>query len=186
MIDSISTSDKGAWSPRIVAFFCNWCTYTAADLAGVSRLKYASNTRVIRLMCSGRVDPQFILDALAKGADGVLIGGCHPFDCHYAEGNYKCLRRFEMLKRMLKDMGIEEDRIRLEWISAAEGAKVKIVINDMVGRLTELGPLGLPGKFEEWDKEMEQFAHSVQAADAAQGAPDCVHAQQSKTEAAHV
>ena len=96
------------WKPRIVAFFCNWCTYTAADLAGVSRLKYAANTRVIRLMCSGRVDPQFILDALARGADGVLIGGCHPGDCHYVEGNYKMLRRFQMLKRMLKDMGIEE------------------------------------------------------------------------------
>jgi F420-non-reducing hydrogenase iron-sulfur subunit len=174
------------WKPRIVAFFCNWCTYTAADLAGVSRLKYASNTRVIRLMCSGRVDPQFILDALAKGADGVLIGGCHPFDCHYAEGNYKCLRRFEMLKRMLKDMGVEEDRIRLEWISAAEGAKVKTVINEMVARLTELGPLGLPQRFEEWDKEMEHFAQGVQAADAAQGAPGCAHPQPQQQEVAHV
>lgn len=174
------------WKPRIVAFFCNWCTYTAADLAGVSRLKYASNTRVIRLMCSGRVDPQFVLDALAKGADAILIGGCHPFDCHYAEGNYKCLRRFEMLKRMVKDMGIEEDRIRLEWISAAEGAKVKIVINEMVTKVTELGPLGIPQKFAEWDKEMEHFTHSVQAADAAKGAPCCAHAQPQKKEVAHV
>jgi F420-non-reducing hydrogenase iron-sulfur subunit len=164
------------WKPRIVAFFCNWCTYTAADLAGVSRLKYASNTRVIRLMCSGRVDPQFVLDALAKGADAVLIGGCHPFDCHYAEGNYKCLRRFEMLKRMLKDMGIDEDRLRLEWISAAEGAKVKTVINEMVARITELGPLGIPQKFEEWDQEMEHFAHEVQGREAGKGAPDCAHA----------
>ena len=81
------------WEPRIVAFFCNWCTYTAADLAGVSRMKYAANVRTIRLMCSGRVDPQFIMDAFAKGADGVLIGGCHPGDCHYGEGNYKMLRR---------------------------------------------------------------------------------------------
>jgi len=95
------------WKPRIVAFFCNWCTYTAADLAGVSRLKYAANVRVIRLMCSGRVDPQFILEALARGADGVLIGGCHPGDCHYVEGNYKLLRRFQMLQRLLRDMGIE-------------------------------------------------------------------------------
>ena len=107
------------WEPRIVAFFCNWCTYTAADLAGVSRMKYAHNVRIIRLMCSGRVDPQFILDALAKGADGVLIGGCHPGDCHYVEGNYKALRRFRMLKRMLAGLGIEEERVRLEWISAA-------------------------------------------------------------------
>ena len=149
---------------RMVAFFCNWCTYTAADLAGVSRLKYASNIRVIRLMCSGRVDPQFILDALAKGADGVLIGGCHPGDCHYVEGNYKMLRRFQMLKRMLQDMGIEEQRVRLEWISAAEGEKVKRVVNEMVGASPERsGPLGLPQRFEDWDAEMEHFAAQVEA-----------------------
>jgi F420-non-reducing hydrogenase iron-sulfur subunit len=147
-----------AWSPRIVAFFCNWCTYTAADLAGVSRMKYASNARVIRLMCSGRVDPQFIVDALSKGADGVLIGGCHPGDCHYAEGNYKMLRRFRLLQRMLRDMGIDERRVRLEWISAAEGEKVKTVINEMVEQLTALGPLGLPGRFEDWDREMIELA----------------------------
>ena len=135
------------WKPRIVAFFCNWCTYTAADLAGVSRLKYATNIRVIRLMCSGRVDPQFVLDALARGADGVLIGGCHPGDCHYVEGNYKMLRRFQMLKRMLADLGIEEQRVRLEWISAAEGDKVKRVVNEMVGQVQKLGPLGMPEKF---------------------------------------
>jgi F420-non-reducing hydrogenase iron-sulfur subunit len=148
-------SANGSWTPRIVAFFCNWCTYTAADLAGVSRLKYAPNIRVIRLMCSGRVDPQFILEALVKGADGVLIGGCHPNDCHYAEGNYKCLRRYQMLQRMMRDMGIEEDRLRLEWISAAEGEKVKNVVNDMVAKLTELGPLSLPRKWAEWDAELE-------------------------------
>jgi F420-non-reducing hydrogenase iron-sulfur subunit len=151
------------WKPRIVAFFCNWCTYTAADLAGVSRLKYAANARVIRLMCSGRVDPQFIMDALAKGADGVLIGGCHPGDCHYVEGNYKMLRRFQLLSRMLEDMGIEKQRVRLEWISAAEGEKVKVVINDMTEQIRKLGPLGIPGKFEEWDLEMEQFEAEVQA-----------------------
>ena len=146
------------WTQRIVAFFCNWCTYTAADLAGVSRMKYAANTRTIRLMCSGRVDPQFILEAFAKGADGVLIGGCHPNDCHYAEGNYKMLRRFELLKRMLKDLGIAEERFRLEWISAAEGEKVKSVINDMVKKLTVLGPLDLPGKVADWDREMTEPA----------------------------
>ena len=108
------SSPSGTWKPRIVAFFCNWCTYTAADLAGVSRMKHASNVRIIRLMCSGRVDPQFIVDALARGADGVLIGGCHPNDCHYVEGNYKCLRRWQMLKRMVADMGIEPERLRLE------------------------------------------------------------------------
>ncbi|OFW47788.1 MAG: methyl-viologen-reducing hydrogenase subunit delta [Acidobacteria bacterium RIFCSPLOWO2_12_FULL_67_14b] len=152
----------GAWSPRIVAFFCNWCTYTAADLAGVSRLKYAPNARVIRLMCSGRVDPQFVLDAFARGADGVLIGGCHPGDCHYAEGNFKMLRRFQLLKRLLRDMGIEEPRLRLEWISAAEGEKVKAVINDMTARLKSLGPLGLPRQFAEWDSEVVKLTETIQ------------------------
>jgi F420-non-reducing hydrogenase iron-sulfur subunit len=145
---------SASWQPRIVAFFCNWCTYTAADLAGVSRLKYAPNVSVIRLMCSGRVDPQFILDAFAKGADGVLIGGCHPGDCHYVEGNYKTLRRFEMLRRLLAGFGIEAGRLRLEWISASEGDKVRTVVNDMVEKLKMLGPLNLPDRFTEWDREM--------------------------------
>jgi F420-non-reducing hydrogenase iron-sulfur subunit len=153
------------WTPRIAAFFCNWCTYTAADLAGVSRLKYASNVRVIRLMCSGRVDPQFVMDAFAKGADGVLIGGCHPGDCHYVEGNYKTLRRFEMLKRLLHDLGIEEQRLRLEWISASEGDKVRTVVNDMVEKVRTLGPLGMPQKFENWDKEMAELEEKVAAAE---------------------
>ncbi len=154
------------WSPRIVAFFCNWCTYTAADLAGVSRLKYASSVRVIRLMCSGRVDPQFVLDALAKGADAVLIGGCHPSDCHYVEGNYKCLRRFQLLKRMVKDMGIEDERLRLEWISAAEGDKVKSVINEMSETIRRLGPLGIPEKVVDWDREMDLFAAGIEVVEA--------------------
>lgn len=153
------------WKPRIVAFFCNWCTYTAADLAGVSRMKYAPNARVIRLMCSGRVDPQFILEALARGADGVLIGGCHPGDCHYVEGNYKALRRFQMLRRVLDGMGIERERVRLEWISAAEGDKVRSVINDMVDRIRGLGPLALPSRHKAWDEEMalleEHVAHGM-------------------------
>lgn len=156
---------NGNWKPRIVAFFCNWCTYTAADLAGVSRLKYASNIRVIRLMCSGRVDPQFILEAYSRGADAVLIGGCHPNDCHYVEGNYKMLRRFNLLQRMLKDLGIEEKRLRLEWISAAEGEKVKRVVNEMVQDVTALGPLHLPQKVADWDKEVKwlQAAATLQA-----------------------
>lgn len=130
-----------SFEPRIVAFFCNWCTYLAADLAGTSRIKYAPNTRVIRVMCSGRIDPQFVLDAFAKGADGVLIGGCHPNDCHYQEGNYKALRRYHLLKRLVRQMGIEEERLRLEWISAAEGDRVRVVVNDMVEKIRALGPL---------------------------------------------
>jgi F420-non-reducing hydrogenase iron-sulfur subunit len=129
------------FEPTIVALFCNWCTYLAADLAGTSRVKYAPNTRVVRVMCSGRVDPQFVLHAFANGADGVLIGGCHPGDCHYQEGNYKALRRFRLLQRMLAQMGIEPERCRLEWISASEGERVKLVVNDMVERVRALGPL---------------------------------------------
>ena len=142
------------YEPKIVAFFCNWCTYTAADLAGVSRMKYADNIRIIRVMCSGRVDPQFVMEAFARGADGVLIGGCHPGGCHYIEGNYKALRRFHLQKRMLKELGIDEARFRLEWISASEGEKVKTVVNDMVEKLRKLGPLNLPGKFRTWDEEV--------------------------------
>ena len=149
------------WEPRIVAFFCNWCTYTAADLAGVSRLRHAPNARIIRVMCSGRVDPQFILDAFSKGADGVLIGGCHPGDCHYMEGNYKTLRRVQLLKRMLNQMNIEEHRFRLEWISASEGERVKTVINEMTEQVRALGPLGLPEKIQDWDKEMEILEQTV-------------------------
>jgi F420-non-reducing hydrogenase iron-sulfur subunit len=151
------------WEPRLVAFFCNWCTYTAADLAGVSRLKHAPNVRIIRVMCSGRVDPQFVLDAFAKGADGVLIGGCHIGDCHYVEGNYKALRRVQMLRRILRGMGIQDGRFRLEWISASEGEKVKLVINDMVDKLRALGPLGLPRRFQEWDRELAPPEQAVEA-----------------------
>ncbi len=164
------------WQPRIVAFFCNWCTYTAADLAGVSRMKYAANVRVIRLMCSGRVDPQFILEALARGADGVLIGGCHPGDCHYVEGNYKMLRRYEMLKRMLGNMGIEPERVRLEWISAAEGEKVKRVVNEMTEQIRKLGALNLPQRFADWDQEVLALEQSVHEHERQQAEPEAVHA----------
>jgi len=131
------------FEPKIVAFFCNWCTYTAADLAGISRMQYAPNVRVVRLMCSGRVDPQFVLAAFHGGADGVLIGGCHPGDCHYQEGNYNARRRFELLRLMLRDMGIEDERVRLEWISAAEADKVQRVCNEMTEQIRALGPLRL-------------------------------------------
>jgi len=137
------TESKAPFEPRIVAFFCNWCTYTAADLAGTARMKYAPNARVVRVMCSGRLDPQFVLAALREGADGVLIGGCHPGDCHYQEGNYKALRRHYMLKKLLCEMGIEEERVRLEWISASEGDRVQRVMNEMAEQLRRLGPLCL-------------------------------------------
>lgn len=134
--------EKG-FEPRIVAFFCNWCTYTAADLAGTARMTYAPNIRIIRLMCSGRLDPQFVLAAFRHGADGVLIGGCHPGDCHYQEGNYKALRRYLLLRRVLRQMGIEEERLRLVWISASEGDRVQKVANEFTETIRRLGPLRL-------------------------------------------
>ena len=128
------------FEPRIIAFFCTWCTYTATDLAGISRMTYASNARVVRVMCSGRVDPQFVLAAFQEGADGVLIGGCHPGDCHYQKGNYKALGRYILLKKMLVQMGIEPERLRLEWISASEGDRVQAIINEMTKQIRQLGP----------------------------------------------
>jgi F420-non-reducing hydrogenase iron-sulfur subunit len=134
---------EARFEPKIVAFFCTWCTYTAADLTGISRLTYAPNVRTIRLMCSGRLDPQFVLEAFHRGADGVLVGGCHPGDCHYQEGNYKAARRIELLHAVLREMGIEDERLRLEWISASEGDKVQRVCNEMTEQLRRLGPLQL-------------------------------------------
>ncbi len=130
----------GNYEPTIVAFVCTWCTYLAADLAGTSRMTYSPNVRLVRVMCSGRVDPQFVLSAFRWGADGVLIGGCHPGDCHYQEGNYKALRRFALLKKLAADMGIEDERLRLEWISASEADQLKAVVDDMVEKLRRLGP----------------------------------------------
>lgn len=150
------------FEPRILAIFCNWCTYTAADLAGVSRMKYAPNARIVRVMCSGRVDPQFVMTAFAKGADGVLIGGCHPGDCHYIEGNYKALRRVTLMRKMLTDLGIEGERFQLEWISASEGEKVQRVVNNMVEKIKELGPLNLPERFKSWDEEVEELKRELE------------------------
>jgi F420-non-reducing hydrogenase iron-sulfur subunit len=129
------------FEPKIALFACNWCTYAAMDLAGTSRMKYPPNFRVIRLMCSGRVDPQFILEAFRNGADGVLVTGCHPGDCHYIEGNYKALRRIILLRRILESVGIEKERLRLEWISAGEASKFVRIAHEMVRQIKELGPL---------------------------------------------
>ncbi len=133
------------FEPRLVGFLCNWCSYTGADLAGTSRMAYAPNLRVIRVMCTGRVDPQFVLKAFRAGADGVLISGCHPGDCHYKEGNAKALRRHILLSRVLTQFGIEPERFRLEWVSASEGSKFQQVCNDFTERLRKLGPLNLNG-----------------------------------------
>ena len=130
-----------AFEPKILGIFCNWCSYTGADLAGTTRIKYAPNVRIVRVMCSGRVDPSFILKAFQEGADGVLVAGCHPGDCHYIEGNYKTMGRIPILKKMLSQFGIEPDRFRLEWISASEGDRVAKVVNEMTEQIRELGPL---------------------------------------------
>jgi len=129
--------------PKVVMFCCNWCTYAGADLAGTSRLQINPNFRVIRTMCSGRVDPQLVLEAFLKGADGVIIGGCHPGDCHYISGNYKALRRVVLLKKLLSQLGINQERLRLEWISASEGKKFAAVVNEFIQKIESLGPLEL-------------------------------------------
>jgi len=128
------------FEPNIIGFLCNWCSYAGADLAGTSRLKYPPNIKSIRVMCSGRVDPVFILEALRKGADGVLVAGCHPGDCHYQSGNYKTNRRIKLLKKLLQEMGIEPERVRFEYISASEGVKFAQVVTDFVDELKKLGP----------------------------------------------
>jgi len=137
-------SDNG-FEPKIVAFLCRWCSYAGADLAGTSRLKYPPNIIPIRVPCSGRVDPAWVLDAFARGADGVFIGGCHPGDCHYVAGNYKARRRVVLLKKLLPQLGIEPERLRLEWISATEGQRFAQVVTEFVAQLRALGPIGTEG-----------------------------------------
>ena len=129
------------YEPKLVGFLCNWCSYAGADLAGVSRFQYPTNLRVIRVMCSGRVHPAHILEAFKDGADGVLVAGCHiPSDCHYISGNFKAQRRVAMVKKLMEQLGIEPERLRLEWISAAEGDKFAKTIREMTEDLKKLGP----------------------------------------------
>ena len=128
------------WEPKIVAFFCNWCTYGAADLAGVSRLQYPSNIRVIRVPCSGRISPKFILSAMRQGADGVWVSGCHPGDCHYIEGNYYARRKFLLFKNLMNHMGIEPKRLHFSWISSAESTKFQKTAIDVVEAVKQVGP----------------------------------------------
>ena len=137
------------FEPRIVAFLCRWCSYTGADLAGTSRIQYPSNVSPIRVMCLGRVDPTFVIKALSDGADAVLIAGCHPGDCHYQEGNYKAMRRYRMLLKMLDRFGIERERVRLEWVSASEGDKFAKVVKELTEAVKALGPLNWSANWEE-------------------------------------
>ena len=128
------------FEPKIVALLCNWCSYTGADLAGTSRIAYMPNIRIIRIMCSGRIEPTFVLKAFREGADGVLLCGCHPGDCHYHEGNYKCLRRYYLLQDYIEQMGIKKERIRLEWISASEGKQFADLADEFTQTIKDLGP----------------------------------------------
>ena len=148
-------------APRVAAFLCNWCSYTASDLAGTARIKYSPCARILRVMCSGRVDPAFVLKAFALGADGVLIAGCHPGDCHYIEQNYKTLRRHSMLQYFLGQMGIEEQRLRLVWASAAEGQHLAESIDRFVEDLKKLGPLNWSTNWEENGQRLEALAAIV-------------------------
>ena len=129
-----------AYQPRIVGFLCNWCSYAGADMAGTSRLSYPPNIRIIRVPCSGRVDSLFIAKAFQQGADAVLVAGCHPGDCHYQEGNYHTRRRLAVFGRLLEFLGIEEQRLRLEWVSAAEGKRFSQLINEFTQEVAQLGP----------------------------------------------
>ena len=136
--DEIETKEE--FEPKIIGFLCNWCSYTGADLAGVSRLQYPSNIRIIKVMCSGRVNPQFVLKAFQEGADGVMVSGCHPGDCHYIEGNYHARRKLTMLSDILGFMGIEPERFQMSWVSASEGQKFAKIVTAFTEQVKELGP----------------------------------------------
>jgi F420-non-reducing hydrogenase iron-sulfur subunit len=143
---------EAEFEPGIVAFLCNWCSYRGADLAGTLRFKYPPNIRVIRVMCSGSIDPVYILKAFLDGADGVLIGGCHLGDCHYQNGNYKALRRMEILKAVLRQVGIDEDRLWVRWISASEGGLFRDTIKQMVESIKTKGPNPMRRPWEIWQE----------------------------------
>ena len=128
------------FEPKIIAFLCNWCSYAGADLAGTSRMQYPTNVRIIRLMCSGALDPLYVYRALLEGADGVLIGGCHPGDCHYTNGNYKARRRVALLKKILQELGLDDDRVWLRWISASEGGRFMETIKEITSEIKKKGP----------------------------------------------
>jgi len=151
------------FKPRIIVFCCNWCSYAGADLAGVSRLQIKPYFRVIRTMCSARVDPEFVLEAIAKGADGVLVAGCHPGDCHYIGGNYRTRRRIALLRTLLGQFGLDTRRLRMEWISAGEGGKFQQVMNEFIDEITELGPSPFrkDGRASRNEKPAPEFAHAT-------------------------
>lgn len=147
------------FEPVIIGFTCNWCSYRAADMAGTARIKYPPNVRLVRLMCSGRLDPLFVLKALSSGADGVMITGCHPGECHYLEQNYKALRRFHLLRRTLIGFGIEPERVKLVWASAAEGVQLAKQITNFVDEIRVLGPLNWKQKADHENGHIPTASH---------------------------
>jgi len=140
MEKSVKQNNTPEWEPTIIAFLCNWCSYAGADLAGTSRLQYPPNIRIIRVPCSGRINPIYIINALMDGADGVMVSGCHPGDCHYLAGNLFARRRFTVLKKMLTTVGIEEDRVQFTWVSASEGNRFAEVVREVTENIVKLGP----------------------------------------------
>jgi len=136
------------FEPTIIAFVCNWCSYAGADKAGGQKLSYPANVKLIRVMCSGRVDPQFVMQSFRDGADGVMVLGCHPGDCHYRNGNMKALRRFTLFKKMLAQFGIEPERFLLDWVAAGEGNKFQEVVTKMTENVRRLGPIQIKGFVE--------------------------------------
>ena len=140
----MTEGSQNDWNPKIVAFLCNWCSYAGADLAGVSRMQYAPNIRIIRVPCSGRISPLLIISALHRGADGVLVSGCHPGDCHYISGNLVARRKFSMLKNFLEHVGICPERVQFSWVSAAEGARFAALVEKVVEEVKRIGPSKMP------------------------------------------
>lgn len=153
MANQVKTMEKEGWEPRIVAFLCNWCSYAGADLAGIGRLQYPPNVRVVRVPCTGRINPLYIFKALQEGADGVLVSGCHPGDCHYISGNLVARRKFAMLKEFLRYVGMEPERVQFSWVSAAEGPRFAALVRQVTAAILKIGPnekmvKPLPGEIE--------------------------------------
>ncbi len=144
-----ASAAPAAWEPRIVGFLCYWCSYTGADSAGTARMKYPPNVDIVKVMCSGRIDPELIAMAFANGADGVMVLGCHIGDCHYISGNHKTMVRMPLMRRLLADLGIEPERFRHEWVSAAEGEKFSRLVTEVTEQVRKLGPLSWPARMRE-------------------------------------
>ena len=146
------------FQPKIVSFLCNWCSYAGADLAGTSRIEYPHNVRIIRVPCSGRVDPLFVVKAFLEGADGVMVLGCHPGDCHYQQGNYYAQRRYAIMHKLLDFTGVEYDRLFVDWVSASEGERFAEVVTKFTNRIIEMGPLNVKGTKKELEQKLQEVA----------------------------